>query len=57
MPYPTLRDFLSALEEAGELHHITAEVSPLLEVTEVADRVSKSAAPSTSATAARTDPR
>ena len=36
-----LREFLSALEAAGELHRVRAEVSPELEVTEIADRVSR----------------
>ena len=53
----SLREFLSALDEAGELHRITAKVSPMLEISEIADRVSKSPAPSMSETAARTDPR
>jgi 4-hydroxy-3-polyprenylbenzoate decarboxylase len=57
MPYATLRDFIEALDKAGELHRISASVSPILEVTEIADRISKSPAPSTSPTAQRTDPR
>ena len=36
-----LRDFISALEQAGELHRVTAEVNPQLEITEIADRVSR----------------
>lgn len=36
-----LREFLSALEAAGELHRVRAEVSPELEVTEIADRASR----------------
>src|SRR5687768_10869936 len=55
--YPTLRDFLEALEKARELHRVRAEVSPMLEVTEVADRVSKSAAPRVSEHAKKNDPR
>lgn len=39
--YATLRDFLNALERAGELRRVTAEVSPMLEVAEIADRQSK----------------
>ncbi len=57
MSYPTLRTFLDALDAAGELHRIDAEVDPILEVAEIADRVSKSPAASTSPVAARTDPR
>lgn len=57
MPYPTLRDFIHALDSAGELHRVGAPVSPILEVTEIADRVSKSPAPSNSKVAATTDPK
>lgn len=56
MSYINLRDFVDALEKAGELHRISAPVSADLEITEIADRVSKSPAPSTSPTAAITDP-
>lgn len=45
MPYTSLRDFLQALESAGELRRIKAEVDPILEVTEIADRVSKAPDP------------
>jgi len=41
MPYDSLPEFLQALEAAGELRHIRAPVDPILEVTEIADRVSK----------------
>src|SRR5271170_4050853 len=41
MPYDTLQDFLSALDTAGELRRIKAPVDPVLEVAEIADRVSK----------------
>ena len=57
MSYPTLRRLLDALDKAGELHRITAEVSPMLEVTEIADRVSKSPAPTASSNAQPLDPR
>jgi 4-hydroxy-3-polyprenylbenzoate decarboxylase len=43
MPYDTLQEFLSALDAAGELRRISAPVDPVLEITEIADRVSKSA--------------
>ena len=55
--YPTLRDFIDALDKAGELHRVKARVSPLLEITQIADRISKSAAPNASKNAFRTDPR
>ncbi|MBI4446831.1 MAG: menaquinone biosynthesis decarboxylase [Acidobacteria bacterium] len=40
-----LRDFISALEKAGELKRIQVEVDPLLEVSEITDRVSKKLGP------------
>src|SRR5260370_20913995 len=39
-----LRECIAALEAAGELKRITAEVDPVLEITEMTDRVSKGAA-------------
>ncbi len=42
MAYDDLRDWIRALERAGELKTIRTEVDPILEVTEIADRVSKS---------------
>ena len=45
MAYKDLRDWISALERAGELKRIRTEVDPILEVTEIADRVSKSKTP------------
>jgi 4-hydroxy-3-polyprenylbenzoate decarboxylase len=41
MPYDNLQDFLKALDAAGELRHIKTSVDPVLEVAEIADRVSK----------------
>src|SRR5579872_5101240 len=41
MPYDTLPEFLTALESAGELRRIKTSVDPVLEVAEIADRVSK----------------
>jgi 4-hydroxy-3-polyprenylbenzoate decarboxylase len=55
--YPTLRDFVAALEQAGELHRIKTQVSPLLEVTQITDRISKSNAPRASEPARAFDPR
>jgi 4-hydroxy-3-polyprenylbenzoate decarboxylase len=43
MPYDTLQEFIRALDAAGELRRIKAQVDPILEVTEIADRVSKAA--------------
>jgi 4-hydroxy-3-polyprenylbenzoate decarboxylase len=45
MAYPDLRAFISALEKAGELKRVTAEVDPNLEITEIADRAVKSNGP------------
>ncbi len=42
MAYDDLRDFIKTLDRAGELTRIKAEVDPILELTEIADRVSKS---------------
>ena len=42
MGYEGLRDWLKALDKAGELKRITAEVSPILEMAEIADRAAKS---------------
>jgi 4-hydroxy-3-polyprenylbenzoate decarboxylase len=40
-----LRDWVKTLEKAGELRRITAQVDPVLEITEIADRVSKAGGP------------
>jgi 4-hydroxy-3-polyprenylbenzoate decarboxylase len=40
--YESLRDWIKALDKAGELKRITAEVSPILEMAEIADRAAKS---------------
>jgi 4-hydroxy-3-polyprenylbenzoate decarboxylase len=45
LAHEDLRAFLSALEQAGELRRIKAEVDPILEISEIADRVSKSGGP------------
>jgi 4-hydroxy-3-polyprenylbenzoate decarboxylase len=42
--YKDLREWIAAMERAGELRRIAAEVDPILEITEIADRVSKGAA-------------
>ncbi|MCX6284517.1 MAG: UbiD family decarboxylase, partial [Bacteroidetes bacterium] len=42
MPYKSLRHFIQALESTGELTRVKEFVSPVLEVTEIADRVVKS---------------
>lgn len=39
MPYEDLRDFLSLLEKQGDLKRITLAVDPVLEMTEISDRI------------------
>ncbi|MBV8051744.1 MAG: UbiD family decarboxylase, partial [Acidobacteriaceae bacterium] len=41
MAYDDLRSWIAALDRAGELKKISAEVDPILEITEITDRVSK----------------
>ncbi|MBC8287386.1 MAG: menaquinone biosynthesis decarboxylase [Nitrospinae bacterium] len=43
MNYPSLREFIGRLEREGELLRIKEPVSPILEITEITDRVSKQA--------------
>jgi 4-hydroxy-3-polyprenylbenzoate decarboxylase len=45
MAYNDLRDFLRALEQAGELKRIPFEADPVLEITEFADRAVKGGGP------------
>jgi 4-hydroxy-3-polyprenylbenzoate decarboxylase len=45
MKYTDLRDFLRRLEAQGELKRITTPVSPVLEMTEICDRVLKRGGP------------
>ncbi|HXR98661.1 MAG TPA: UbiD family decarboxylase [Terriglobales bacterium] len=45
MAFADLREFVAALERAGELKRISADVSPILEIPEVTDRVSKRGGP------------
>lgn len=45
MPYKNLRKYIEKLEALGELHRIKAEVDPVLEITEITDRISKSDGP------------
>lgn len=42
MAYTDLQSFIADLEERGQLKHIATEVDPILEISEIADRVSKS---------------
>jgi 4-hydroxy-3-polyprenylbenzoate decarboxylase len=43
--YRNLREFLSRLEREGELKRIGLEVDPVLEITEITDRVTKAGGP------------
>jgi 4-hydroxy-3-polyprenylbenzoate decarboxylase len=43
LAYDDLREWMAALERAGELKTIRTEVDPILEVAEITDRVSKTA--------------
>ena len=45
MKYHDLRDFLTLLEQQGELKRITLEVDPHLEITEIADRTLRAGGP------------
>jgi len=45
MAYDNLQDFIAVLEAKGELRRISAEVDPILEITEIADRVMRSGGP------------
>jgi len=51
LAYDDLRDWIAALERAGELKKIRTEVDPILEITEITDRVSKNARVGTGAPA------
>lgn len=42
MPFDDLRQWIVALDRAGELRRFRTEVDPILEITEITDRVSKS---------------
>jgi 4-hydroxy-3-polyprenylbenzoate decarboxylase len=44
-PYSDLREFLAALEAAGELHRVTVEVDPTLEVSEIVTRTVRAKGP------------
>jgi len=45
MKYKDLRDFIAQLEQRGELVRVKAEVSPVLEMTEIADRTLRAGGP------------
>lgn len=43
MQYKDLRDFIAQLESQGELKRISIEINPILEMTEICDRLLKKA--------------
>ena len=45
MKYNDLRDFISKLEQEGELKRIPLEVDPYLEMTEICDRTLRAGGP------------
>jgi 4-hydroxy-3-polyprenylbenzoate decarboxylase len=45
LPYDDLRQWIAALERAGELKRIRTEADPILEIAEITDRVSKTRDP------------
>jgi len=45
MKYTDLRDFITHLERKGELKRISAEIDPVLEMTEISDRVLRAGGP------------
>ncbi|RKZ94342.1 MAG: 4-hydroxy-3-polyprenylbenzoate decarboxylase [Gammaproteobacteria bacterium] len=45
MKYTDLRDFIAYLEQNGELKRISIEVDPVLEITEISDRVLRAGGP------------
>ena len=45
MAYNDLREWIAALDRAGELKRVRVPVDPILEITEITDRTSKSRRP------------
>src|SRR5437867_169082 len=45
MAYDDLKDFLAALEKAGELRRVTAPVDPTLEISEIVTRTVRGGGP------------
>ena len=45
MAFDDIREWIAALERAGELKRVSAEIDPILEITEIADRVMKKTGP------------
>ena len=45
MAYKDLREFIARLEKSGELKRVSAEVDPVLEITEITQRVTRAGGP------------
>ncbi|MCK6455928.1 MAG: UbiD family decarboxylase [Phycisphaerae bacterium] len=56
MPYPDLQTFIADLERRGQLRRVRAEVDPDLEISAIADRMSKMPCPEGASGAPPTDP-
>ncbi|NLX12735.1 MAG: UbiD family decarboxylase [Phycisphaerales bacterium] len=56
MPFNDLPSFVAELEQRDQLRRVRVPVDPVLEITEIADRVMKSPAPEGAAGAPATDP-
>lgn len=56
MAYQDLQQLLAALDRMGQLHRVKTTVSPMLEISEITDRISKSPAASVSQHARQFDP-
>src|SRR5256885_16406433 len=44
-PYPDLKDYLAALERAGELRRVSVPVDPTLEISEIVTRTVRAGGP------------
>jgi len=56
LPFPDLQSYIAELERRGEVKRVRAEVDPELEISAIADRVSKSPCPQGATGAVKTDP-
>ncbi len=56
MPFSDLQSFIAALERNGQARRVDAEVDPILEISEIANRVCKRPCPEGDAGAPPTDP-
>src|SRR5574341_1035044 len=45
MPFDDLQSYLRALEKRGDLHRVSVEVDPVLEITEIATRMVRDGGP------------